>query len=243
MNFSPVNPDAGPRPSARDEEHRKSTSEKQDETAYVFGHMVTCLATDPVTGPLASALTQRLISGKAHVKEHFEGEFFGDVLAFPVTIAIQRYLPEVTGMIRGALEPIAKPFYRFSALRETTAWAKRHDVTPESDAFTEHRDRLIDYELNKIPLQATWTLTSLIFNVAGQKTLFHNPNSAGEIALSVSVGSLATLLIQNGSRILTPELAHAVDHQIKERLVKPANQLLDQVKALGKVSDHSVQLA
>ena len=228
--------------SAREWEHRKSRDEKQDETAYVFGHMVTCLATDPVTGPVASSFTQRFISGKAHVKEHFEGEFLGDIVAVPVTIAIQRFLPEVTGMIRGALEPVATPFYRFSALRETTAWAKRHGVSRESDAFKEHQDRLTDYELKKIPLQATWTLTSLAFNVAGQKAFFGNPHSAGEIALSVSIGSLATLMLQNATRVLTPELAHGVDHQIKEHVVKPVTQVVNRITTLGKVSDPSSQI-
>jgi hypothetical protein len=222
--------------SARENERHKTPEEKQTENAYVFGHMLTCMLSDPVTGPIAASLTQKLISGEAHLTEHVYGEGFGDVGAYFLTLALQRNLPEVTAAVRTVVEPLYRPLYQWAADRQTNAWAEQEGIPRDSEAFTAKKKAALDYEMRNIPLQATWTLSSIALNVFGQKAFFGNERDWREIAFSVSVGAAFTLLLQNGARILAPESVHTVDRVISEHVVKPVHQLISHITSFGQVT-------
>jgi hypothetical protein len=210
--------------SPRAHEQQKSAKEKSDDWSYTLSHMATCIATDPFT-PFISAFFQQKITGKANTLEHLEGEFFGDVVAVPVTVAIQRFAPEITAGLRNIIEPIAGGAYQKSATQSAESWAHREHVSEDSPEFYAYQRQQYEYEMSRIPLQLIWTVTSVLANVAAQKTIFPNDEKTSDILWSVTGGAVVTLGLQNLGRIFIPEAMHAVDGFASDHIVTPITKI------------------
>ncbi len=210
---------------SRDIEQGKTIEQKNADWGYVLGHMVSCIMTDPIT-PFASSLFQKKMTGTANIAEHLEGEFLGDIVAVPATIALQRFAPELMAGIRTIAEPILRPIYQNGALREAEAWAHQNRIDENSNAFEDFRQQQYEYEMSKVPLQLTWTMLSLGANVAAQKAIFHNQQNVGDVLSSVALGTGLTLALQTAGRAFAPKQMHSFDDFIAQKIVAPTTNIL-----------------
>jgi hypothetical protein len=217
--------------SARQIEQNKSDAEKLSDWGYIGAHTLTCLTLD-FAKPLISAWRGKVANGRELgelYKEHLTGEIISDFAAIPATIAVQRFAPEVTSFIGD----IFKPFYHFvaeqSSNHEAENWAHRNNIDENSKEFHDFRKQKYDYEMQKMPLQATWTIVSAGLNIGLQAALFKKEEGIWETAKEVAVGNAATMLIQNLSRIIFPEATHNFDARITDiskSVVNPLTKII-----------------
>jgi hypothetical protein len=216
--------------SSRDKEQQKTDKQKNDDWGYVSVHAISCILSDPLTAPFSS-LVQEKLTGKANIGSHISAEFLGDIVAVPATIAIQRFLPEANNLIRNIVEPLFGGAYQSGAEREAKCWSEKNNIDINSNDFLDYKTQKYEYEMSKLPMQINWTITSLFSNVIAQKTLFHNEESARDIAISLVGGVLATAIMQNVARVAFPQYLHNVDNFISDNVVAPAT------KIFGKTAD------
>ncbi len=215
--------------SARKIEQNKTVEQKNAEWGYTFSHMATCMSCDFLT-PYISAWAQGKQTGNFNWREHLGGELLGDIAAVPATIVVQRFAPELMAGIRKTLEPVMRPFYEKIALTEAESWAHQNRIDENSNAFEEFRAQQYEYNMSKIPLQATWTLLSAALNVTVQKApifseFIHNDGSTLEVLKAVSIGAGITLALQTAGRGIAPRQMHDLDDFIAEKIVQPTTNI------------------
>jgi hypothetical protein len=229
--------------SSREREQAKSRREKHDDWAYTASHAAVCLATDMYT-PVTSHLFQ---GKKSNIWSHVEGEIYGDLLAIPATVAVQRFCPEVTTAMRAVVEPILRPIYEKSAEQYARAWAADHGEAVGSEAYEEHKTRQYEREMGKLPLGIVWSATSMLINAGyqiGKQQLSEsahlnlsnvNEGTPLEVLKGTLQGAALTFALTNGARILVPRQVHKLDRAVNHYVAEPIASAVDCVTGQGTV--------
>jgi hypothetical protein len=215
--------------SSKQREESKSPKEKLADITYVVSHAAVCLLTD-FTSLISNHHQQQIDpSFKGNIWSHLSGEIAGDILAVPVTIALQRITPECTSWMRDMLEPLVRPLYWASAQQEAQAWAKEHEVTLLSDAYKQRILSQYEHEIGKMPMGIIWSVASLGLNALCQKCFLGNSSNIATIVQANAMGALSTFAITNGLRLLSPHAMRTFDHAVYEHIAEPTTHIVDAI--------------
>jgi hypothetical protein len=184
----------------------------------------------------------------ANIGEWIFGEAVGDIVAIPVTVALQRTAPEVMNAIRQPLEVLAKPFYKQAAEKQAQHWAKKHDVPVFSEEFDNYKQTQYESEMQKLPQAFVWTVVSMVAGAAAQKHLapmmnptWGNDGSYADIIAASVIGKTITAVAANAPRVAFPEATHEMDEFIRKHVATPTTQVIDSVRDIAHLGANSTE--
>jgi len=159
---------------------------------------------------------------------YFKGEIFGDFVAVPLTIAVQRFFPGFMQGLRKIFEPLTGWAFRMGANRTARHWAQKQGLAPDAPEVAAHAKEIYEHEVSHLPQAVVWNMFAYPIGAVGQK-LFGHGRSYGEIFKSKLVGAVVSNGILIGGRMLAPGAAQKWDQMTGENVFLPVS------KAVGKV--------
>lgn len=177
-------------------------------------------------------------SKQAFSRERFiqyaKGEFIGDFGAVPLTIGMQRFFPGVMNTIRAFTEPVVGGFFRYGVTRDSKSWAKKHQLSTESEEFKQHVDTVYEHEMSHFPQAVVWTMFSLGLNVgyqlyADKKTNLPLLQKAALKTTSVLSGILVTAGVVVLARALAPHKVREFDQWTSQTVILPTTKMVGRV--------------
>lgn len=228
-------------------EKEKTAQQQAEDVAYTINHALSCGTTDIVLQPLIAAAigintgcdphhknqfhTKQKLTFKAFAHEaghYLKGEIFGDFVAVPLTIAVQRLFPNFMNGIRKLTEPLLGWAFRSGANRTARHWARENGLAPDAPEVKAHALALYTHEIEHVPQAIVWNLFAYPIGAVGQKMGGHGRNYP-EIFKSKLVGAIISNGILIGGRMVAPGAAQKWDTMMGSHVFLPASQ------ALGKL--------
>lgn len=176
---------------------------------------------------------------QSNLKHWWVGELAGDFGAVPVTVLMQRMFPGVMHAIRVVAEPIAKPLFRAGAERSTRIWAEENQIARNSDAYTAHKQEILDREMSHLPQAFVWTASSAALNLAAQR-LSGNKGDLSHLIAGKLAGSATSSALVVGFRGLAPHQAYTIDRLTSRHVFEPLAQSINGTKGNDSWQDRVV---
>lgn len=222
---------------ATEQEKAKDSEARAADVAYTINHALSCLMVDVGLQPVVAALfgvhvgcnqpghnhgPQPLTFGRFwhEAKHYFKGEVFGDVLAVPLTIGVQRIFPNVMEGARHVLEPAVGWAFRAGADHSAARWAKQHGLRTDAPETRAHADAAYEREIGHLPQALMWNMFAYPLGAFGQKAMGHG-TSYREIFKSKLVGAAVSNGLLIGARILAPDTAQRWDSTAGHYVIRP----------------------
>lgn len=221
-------------------EQAKSGQDRAEDIAYTINHALSCGTTDVVLQPIISAAfgvnvgcnhpehhhpKQKLtLKTFAHEAGHyFKGEIIGDMAAVPMTIAVQRTLPNMMNGIRKLCEPVFGWAFRAGATRNAQRWGKDQGLTADAPEVKAHAEASYQHEVSHLPQAVVWNMFAYPIGAVAQKMGGHG-RSYGEIFKSKLVGGVVSNSLLIGGRMLAPDAAQKWDRVMGENVFSPVSK-------------------
>jgi hypothetical protein len=228
-------------PSEAEADAHKKQQEAVD-IAYTLNHALSCGATDVVLQPaIAAAFGVNVGCGNPnhyHPNEpltlksfaveaghYFRGEIIGDVVAVPLTIAVQRNFPDFMHGIRKLLEPATGWAFRLGANRNANEWADKSGVSRDSFEVKARAESIYEHEMSHLPQAVVWNMISYPISAVAQRMGGHNV-SYPEIFKNKLLGATVSNSLLLGGRVLAPESAQKWDYLVGDHVFLPASKMI-----------------
>ena len=222
---------------AKEEEQSKSANQRAADIAYTINHTIICTLSDFID-PIIGNYTQKLLNarltmghdhgGHGHTLWQWAaGEFFGDLVAVPITITAQRTLPGQMRWINGAMESTFGTFFKDGARGAALDWAMRNNISTGDERVMAKAKEYYDNEVQHLAQTAVWTAGAYAANVLSQKFMFGNPGALSEIIIGKGVGSMVTAGMVVGARSNYPEASENYDALMSKYVVTPATNIVN----------------
>ncbi len=219
--------------SATQKEKAKSKKERAADIAYTTNHALVCTATDFID-PYVGNFIQKKLGNKSQLGNIWAAEVIGDFGAIPLTVGMQRLFPEMMNNLSKFAEPVLGKGFRNGAKRDAKEWALQHGYAVDSEEYKERVERIYSYEINHLPQALMWTASSLVLNVAAQRTMGNRAPLVHITAGKVG-GAVLTAGLVIGGRTIFPRKAEKIDKFTSEKFFLPLeDKIEDMIGADGK---------
>lgn len=231
----------------KDAEKAKTDAQRAGDIAYTINHAVSCGTTDVVLQPVIAAAfginvgcnhpdhhhpaQQLTLRSFAHEAGHyFKGEIFGDFVAVPLTIGIQRFFPNFMHGVRRLIEPLTGWAFRLGAEHAAKQWGKQHGLAADSPEVAARANAMYEHEVRHLPQAVVWNMFAYPIGAFGQKAMGHG-RAYPEIFKSKLVGAAVSNGLLIGGRMLAPGAAQRWDRFAGNTIVLPVSKVAG--KAFG----------
>lgn len=173
-----------------------------------------------------------------HNTKHWAvGEALGDIGAVPLTILVQRQLPQMMHGIRSLLEPVMGGMFRAGADRSAQAWALKNGLASDVQATKAKADEIYEHEVSHLPQALMWNVFSFPINIASQR-MMGNKAGLGTLVAGKTFGALVSNTMLIGGRAVVPEAAHRWDRWSSKHLIIPTSRIVGGMVGIdGKVME------
>ena len=160
----------------------------------------------------------------AHEAGHYlKGEIFGDVVAVPLTIGVQRLFPNFMNGLRNLLEPLVGWAFRGGANRTARNWAQNQGLAADAPEVKSYAEEVYQHEMSHLPQAVVWNMFAYPIGAVVQKNTGHN-RSYSEIFKSKAIGAIVSNGLLIGGRMIEPGAAQKWDAAMGERVLLPVGK-------------------
>lgn len=205
------------------EDKKKEDREKLGkDIAFGIQQTAACFATDFIDPIVGQKIQKRFedATHKAALKETFVGEVVGDTTAFFAFLGIQRYAPWVTESIKKATKAVFGGLLDSSGRRHLRLWAKKNQVSPDSERYHKKLEDWKDYEADNIAKTAVISTASVAANVVTQRAT-GSTHKYWVITMSKLAGAAITMAGTLGLRFMFPHTARRLDDKLSDKVFTP----------------------
>lgn len=159
-----------------------------------------------------------------HDAAHYlKGEIFGDFVAVPLTIVVQRLFPNFMNGIRKITEPVFGWAFHAGANRTARHWAQEKGIAEDAPETKAHAAEIYEHEVSHLPQAVVWNLFAYPLGAAAQKFDGHN-HTWGQIFKSKLVGAIISNGILIGGRMVAPGPAQKWDTLTGDHIFAPVSK-------------------
>jgi hypothetical protein len=151
---------------------------------------------------------------------YFKGEIFGDFVAVPLTIGVQRFFPGFMKGLRSIFEPLLGWAFRMGANHSAQNWGKQQGLASDAPEVVARAQEMYEHEVSHLPQAVVWNMFAYPLGAIAQKMDGHH-RSYPEIFKSKLVGAAVSNSILIGGRMLAPGAAEKWDQATGEKIFMP----------------------